>query len=65
MTGDIVYRIKQPVLSYNQFWTIRDNLVRQKIKLEMIQQKNKYQEKELAEIKDTLDNVMNISPEYN
>lgn len=65
MTNTIVYRIKQPVLSYNQFWAIRDNLVRQKIKLEMIQEKNKFQEKELAEIKDTLDNVMNILPEYN
>jgi len=65
MTDTIVYRIKQPVLSYSQFWAIRDNLVRQKIKLEMIQERNKSQEKELAEIKDTLDNVMNISPEYN
>lgn len=65
MTDTIVYRIKQPVLSYNQFWAIRDNLVRRKIKLEMIQEKNKLQEKELAEIKDTLDNVMNILPEYN
>lgn len=65
MTNTIVYRIKQPVLSYNQFWAIRDNLVRRKIKLEMIQEKNKLQEKELAEIKDTLDNVMNILPEYN
>ena len=64
MKNEIIYRIKQPILSYNQFWAIKDNLMRQKIQLENVKNKNNYQEKELTEIEDTLENVMNLLPEY-
>jgi len=64
MKKEIVYRIKQPTLSYNQFWAIRDSLLRWKIQLQSVKNKNNFQEKELAEIQDTLDNVMDLLPEY-